>query len=237
MFTILAIDALEYTKVLEYDTPHLLQTYYGKTDLTEFSEPRTMVLWSSFMTGKNREKEILAKGDAEMWNTRTPLEETFFNDFKDPRIIDLPGYSYDLDQHAAERKLLKSFFETDDEALKSSIKKGYNSHAFEHHRKVKEEFLSALEGDHELVLGYFSIADVIGHLNFGNKTMMKMIYKDLDEIASRIKTPYLVLSDHGMTPIGMFGDHSNYGFWSTGSKDLGTPRITDLANLVNELSV
>jgi hypothetical protein len=84
-------------------------------------------------------------------------------------------------------------------------------------------------------VGYFSVADVIGHLNFGNRTLMKMIYKDFDEIAQRIKAETVILSDHGMTGIGYYGDHSNYGFWSTGIKNLGTPKITDFARLITEL--
>ena len=45
----------------------------------------------------------------------------------------------------------------------------------------------------------------------------------------------IVLSDHGMYAIGKFGDHSTYGFWSTNFKDLGTPKITDFAKIVEEL--
>jgi hypothetical protein len=62
--------------------------------------------------------------------------------------------------------------------------------------------------------------------------MMKMIYKDLDEIAGSIERPYIVLSDHGMERLGMFGDHSNYGFWSTDLTDLGNPKITDFAGII-----
>ena len=86
------------------------------------------------------------------------------------------------------------------------------------------------------MLGYFSAADVVGHLNFGNKALMKMIYRDMDEIAAGIDDTLIVLSDHGMERIGMFGDHSDHGFWSTGFKDLGTPRITDFAGIIMEIS-
>jgi hypothetical protein len=48
MIVVLAIDALEYEKVLEYRCMNLMQTHFGKTDISEFSEPRTIVLWSSF---------------------------------------------------------------------------------------------------------------------------------------------------------------------------------------------
>ncbi len=229
---VFAIDALEYTLVEEFNCSNLKQKFYGKTNIKEFSQPRTMVLWSSFMTGKNMEKEILAKGDKEMWNTRIELKDTFFSRFKDPKIIDLPGFNYVREQHEQERVLLKNYFDVKTDEEKNKIRAAYNNLAFEHHRRVKKEFSEALNGNHDLVLGYFSVADVVGHLNFGNRTMMKMIYKDLDEIAGTIEDSFIVLSDHGMEKIGIFGDHSNYGFWSTDFKDMGSPRITDFAAMI-----
>jgi len=160
------------------------------------------------------------------------MQDTFFNRFKNPKIIDLPGFTYVREQHEQERILLKNYFDVKTDEEKNKIRTAYNNLAFEHHRKVKKEFSDALKADHDFVLGYFSIADVIGHLNFGNRTMMKMIYKDLDEIAGNIEDSYIVLSDHGMEKIGIFGDHSNYGFWSTDFKDLGNLRITDFAGII-----
>lgn len=229
---LLAIDALEYSLVEEFDCSNLKQKFYGKTDIKEFSEPRTMVLWSSFITGKNMEKEILAKGDKEMWNTRLDMKDTFFREFKNPKIIDLPGFNYIIEQHEQERILLKKYFDAKTEEEKTQVKKSYNNIAFEHHRKIKQEFSDALKGNYDFVLGYFSVADVIGHLNFGNRTMMRMVYKDLDEIAGNIEDRFMVLSDHGMEKLGIFGDHSNYGFWSTDFNDLGNPKITDFAEII-----
>ena len=229
---LLAIDALEYSLVEEFNCSNLKQKFYGKTDIKEFSEPRTMVLWSSFITGKNMEKEILAKGDKEMWNTRLDMKDTFFREFKNPKIIDLPGFNYIIEQHEQERILLKKYFDAKTEEEKTQVKKSYNNIAFEHHRKIKQEFIDALKGNYDFVLGYFSVADVIGHLNFGNRTMMRMIYKDLDEIAGNIEDRFIVLSDHGMEKLGIFGDHSNYGFWSTDFNDLGNPKITDFAEII-----
>ncbi len=241
MTVVFAIDALEYKKVEDFDCKNLKQTTYGKTDISEFDQPRTMVLWSSFMTGENKEDEILAKGDKEMWNTKFSIEDTFFSSFGDPKIIDLPGFSYDREQHEKERELLKKFFEeTNDKDQKKEIRKEYNQHGLKHHRKIKEEFLESLEADHDFLLGYFSAADVVGHLNFGNNTLMKMIYEDLDDIALEIKKirddHILVLSDHGMKGVGMFGDHSDYGFWSFNSKcELETPKLTDFADFLKKL--
>jgi hypothetical protein len=232
MITVLAIDALEYTLVEEFNCKNLKQKFYGKTNISEFSEPRTMVLWSSFMTGKNMEKEILSKGDKEMWNIEIDIKDTFFNIFKNPKIIDLPGFNYDRGQHYKERQLLKKFFDTKNENKRRDIRSEYNDFSFRHHKKIKQEFSNALNGKYDFVLGYFSVADVIGHLNFGNKTMMKIIYEDFDDIAKNVKNNYIVLSDHGMENIGMFGDHSRYGFWSTSFKDLGNPKITDLYKII-----
>ncbi len=231
---VLAIDGLEYDLVEKFDCKNLKQRFYGKTDISEFSEPRTPVLWCSFITGKNKEKEILALGNKEMWNVKIELDKTFFSAFSKAKIIDLPGYNYDKEQHDRERELLKKFFGAEIEEEKQIIKKEYNEHAFKHHKKIKEEFLVALDGDYDFVLGYFSVADVLGHLNFGDSFTMKMIYKELDEIAGRIKDKLIVLSDHGMEAVGQFGDHSKYGFWSTNFKDLGKPRIVDFFNIVKE---
>jgi hypothetical protein len=189
------------------------------------------------MTGNNKEKEILALGDKEMWNARMPHKQTFFSKFKNPKIIDLPGYSYELEQHAKERELLKRFFNSNNLDEKEVIKKEYNQLALEHHKKIKKEFEEALLHDYDLVVGYFSAADVLGHLNFGNKFLMKMIYKDFDELAGKIKADKLiVLSDHGMKSIGQFGDHSEYGFWSANFKTgLKNPRITEFYKAITSL--
>ncbi len=53
MIVILGIDGLEYEYVKKFNVKNLMQESFGKTNISEFSEPRTMVLWSSFLTGKN----------------------------------------------------------------------------------------------------------------------------------------------------------------------------------------
>lgn len=232
MITILAIDALEFDLVEEFNLAHIKQNYHGKTNISVFSEPRTMVLWSSFMTGKNMESEVLAKGDKEMWNIQIDHKDTFFSNFENPCIIDLPGYNYDLKQHNKERNLLKTYFDAIDEE-KDNIRKKYNNLAFEHHRNVKKKFIDCLNKDYDFLLGYFSIIDVIGHLNFGNRMMMKMLYTEFDEITSKLTGDLIVISDHGMKAIGQFGDHSEYGFWSSNVLEFGTPKITDFASIIS----
>ncbi len=92
-----------------------------------------------------------------------------------------------------------------------------------------------LKEEHDFVLGYFSVIDVIGHLNFGDTDLMRKLYKEMDELAGELRKKdckLIILSDHGMKALGMFGDHGEYGFWSTNFKDLGKPKITDFRELI-----
>lgn len=123
MIVIVAIDALELDLVERFACENLMQESHGKTDISEFSQPRTIVLWSSFLTGKNKEKEVLALGNKEMWNVKWDREETFLRFFKKPRAIDLPSFSYDLEMHENEREMLKEFFELKDAGKKEGVRK------------------------------------------------------------------------------------------------------------------
>lgn len=46
----------------------------------------------------------------------------------------------------------------------------------------------------------------------------------------------MIVSDHGMKPVGRFGDHTSYGFWSF-NKDmkLGKSRITDFFEIMTKM--
>jgi len=191
-----------------------------------------MVLWTSFLTGRNCEEEVLAAGNEEMWDIQVNQKDTFFSGEAAVLVLDLPGYSYDSNVHAKSRALLKNFFSTESAAQREEWKKEYLHDAFAHHQVVKEMFISALSRPCDLVIGYFSILDVVGHVSFGNSALMKMLYHEIDEIASLIHVPYLVLSDHGMKALGCYGDHSSYGFWSSDTVDLGFPRLTDFSSLM-----
>jgi len=51
MLTILGIDGLEYDLVVKFGCKSLMQESFGMTDLSAFKEPRTVVIWSSFLSG------------------------------------------------------------------------------------------------------------------------------------------------------------------------------------------
>ncbi len=112
----------------------------------------------------------------------------------------------------------------------------YDKVAFEIHNWQKDLFFRALKEKNNIVMGYFSLADVIGHLSFGKKTKMRVIYMELDEIAQKAMKyadKMLIISDHGMQPIGRFGDHAKYGFWSFSEEtEWINPRITEFKGLI-----
>ncbi len=229
MNVILGIDGLEYEYVTKFGLKNLMQTTYGKTDISDFEEPRTIVIWSSFLSGINREAEILALGNDKMWDFKQDVKDTFFNE-KSYQAFDIPGFNSNLEQHKKERQGMKDFFD------KKITVEEFDEIVYAHYRKIKEKYLEALEGDYDLVMGYFGAGDVIGHLSFGVESKMKIIYKEFDDIAKRtqeVADKLLIISDHGMQAIGRFGDHSTYGFWSLNYEtDMKNPKITDFNKII-----
>jgi hypothetical protein len=231
MAIILGIDGLEYGYVKEFECKGLMQGNFGKTDISEYEEPRTIVLWSSFLAGKNLEREIVAMGNEKMWDFRLKAEETFFKHFESFKAVDVPGYNYRREHHVRERTMLKKFF--GDEI---SVEE-FDKPMLEYHKKIKEMFLEDLEKDFGLLFYYFNAIDVIGHVSFGLKSKMRALYKDLDGLAAKAAEkgePLLIVSDHGMKPVGRYGDHeAKYGFWSNNlGAELGEPKITELPKFI-----
>jgi fructose/tagatose bisphosphate aldolase len=231
MIAILGYDGLEYDFVTQNNYTKLLQTSYGRTDLGGFELPQTPIIWASFMAGKNM-KDAFQDKDS-LWTFRLKDEDTFLSNFANPISFDVPGYNFIKERHEEERADLKAFFEDKSITIEEYDKKG-----FAHHELIKGKFLSALEsGEHDIVMGYFGIADVLGHLSFGMKIKMKLIYDDLgklvEEVQTRYNCPILVISDHGMESVGRFGDHSDHGFWSVNfDLELDNPKPTDFAEII-----
>ena len=185
---ILALDALDQEQVKKYNCKYLLQKEYGKTDLSDFKQARTVVLWASFLTGKNMEPQIPLKTQ---WEFKVNPEQTFLKFFEEYETIDVPAFSH-KPSHIEERKLLKGYFEE-----KATIDE-YDNLVWKIHEENKREFFNSV-GKFDLLLGYFNLADSIGHLSFGIPKKMAKVYKELDQLAQTLidtEDSVLIISDH-----------------------------------------
>ena len=213
MIVILGLDGLDYDSVVNYDCRNLMQASYGQTDLSAYAELKTVVLWSSFLAQRNIESEVAR--DSTIWSWKLPVERTFFSDFKAWKAMDVPGFTYDESMHQKEKDKLKDYFD------KKCPIEDYDRIVFEHHKKNKDIFLNNLTEKCDIQMGYFALSDAIGHLSFGIKSKMRIVYEELDALAGEAAKFHtegmLILSDHGMKSVGRFGDHSPNGFWSFSS--------------------
>ena len=228
---ILALDALDSHCVQKFDCKNLMQKEYGQTSLKGFSQERTVVLWASFLTGRNMEKAIPIKTQ---WEFKLKPKDTFLSFFKNYLALDMPAFSLKQENHRRERDLLKRYF--DDEA---SIEE-YDDVVWKNHEENKRENFSYL-GKFELLIGYFNLADAIGHLSFGVPQKMEVVYRELDSLAKDVKSSVddriLIVSDHGMKAIGRYGDHTKNGFYSLNWRlGLNMPRITQFYSVIRRLS-
>ncbi len=222
---ILGLDALDLQQVQRFNCSHLLQKEYGKTDLSDFKQARTVVLWGSFLTGKNLENQIPLKTQ---WQYKLNPEETFLRFFDKSITIDVPTISH-KHSHVKERELLKGYFQE-----KSTIEE-FDDIVWKIHEENKRDFLAAI-GKYDLVMGYFNLADSIGHLSFGITEKMEKVYRELDQLAETIEDTddlVLIVSDHGMKAVGRYGDHNRNGFYSFNQTvGLNMPKITSFHDLI-----
>jgi len=223
---ILALDALDQNLVQDFKCKNLMQKEYGQTDISDFKEARTIVLWASFLTGKNMEARIPLKTQ---WEFKLDTEEAFLKFCNSHKAIDVPSFSFKQQNHAEERKLLKKYFDD-----KATIEE-YDAVVWKFHEENKKEFFDSI-GKFDLVMGYFNLADAIGHLSFGFSEKMRVVYYELEKLAKEVKDSddfILVISDHGMKAIGRYGDHTKNGYYSSNRKlGLNLPKITDFYNIM-----
>lgn len=215
---VIALDGLEHDLVVKFKLRNLMQVEYGKTNLSLIKKhsryPCTVDIWSTFLAGRFKHK------------INSP-SETFLKYFKSYCVIGLPGFMKGLSrQH---RKLVDNLAKVLEHKL---------SYA-EYEKMVKIDALRrmfstfrAFKLSPEILITYFPIADLLGHLYFDREEKMREIYRFIDRVVSKIKlnTTVLIISDHGMVPWygKKKGEHSWHGFWSTNRKlGLNNPKIED----------
>ncbi len=230
---ILALDALDFNNVLRYKCKYLKQTEHGQIDVSDFQLLRTVVLWASFLSGKNMEEEV-PLDKVTQWRFKLEPEKTFLPFFETYKAIDVPAFSFKQSNHSKERIFMRKCF--DDEVSVED----FDSVVWRNHEENKKDFFTSLSR-HDLVMGYFDLADAIGHLSHGVPKKMKEVYGELEKIAKEVRSSFddfiLIASDHGMRTIGRYGEHSWNGFYSVNYKiRFGLPKITDFYDLIEKVA-
>lgn len=94
------------------------------------------------------------------------------------------------------------------------------------------------ETEWKRLMAQFHITDAIGHLYRGNLAKMFKYYTQMDKFVKEVKRGvddvfFIIISDHGMKPIGRFGDHSDRGFYSCNQElGLNNSKITDFFDVI-----
>lgn len=228
---ILGLDALDKKMVEKFNCKNLKQVEYGETDISEFELERTVVLWASFLTGKNMEKKIPVKGQ---WKFKLKENETFFKFFNSFKTIDVPAFSLKQENHKVEHEHLAGYFKN------TNTVEDYDDIVWENHKENKKDLFEFLKNHtNDIIMVYFDLADAVGHLSFSDTEKMRKVYNELDEIVKKVKPlakdgeTILIISDHGMKAVGKFGDHTKNGFYSCNQKlNLKNPRITDFFDII-----
>lgn len=154
--------------------------------------------------------------------------DTIFKHFDDPYVSDVPAFNHSPVDRPELDEVVKG--KVDTEEFVNSVMQGF--------RDRKKALLGALDS-HDFLMPYFDCADLIGHVAFGDKSLMKRVYTELDTLTREVQEQFdgwvLVVSDHGMESLGRFGDHSNvmYGFYSSNrALGLNQPKISEFYNLI-----
>jgi len=261
---ILALDGLEYDLVIRWRLRNLMQVRYGvfKSDISpHFKKPHTPMLWASFITGKDPKEH----GVDEWWRWNPLLEkirwlppfkwikgkrrlleklgikpkpslktlniETIFDIVKPSIAIDVPTWSMDVSKRF---RMIESIMKKNVDALIENV--------WKRHREKVEELYNSLDKEWRLLMVWFDIADILGHVCISMcRPQLLKCYLELDRLVKNLRdrldsdTFILVVSDHGMKPMpDGTGDHSEYGFWSI-NRDyswFNPQRITDFYHLI-----
>jgi len=274
---ILALDALEYELVEEFNLENIKQLEYGKIDISNFKDLATPVIWASFISGLPPEEHGLDIKAIPHWRSsvidklrqlsikigldrikgkgrlleligfehrpfyeemitdfRISQTETFFDIIPNAKALSVPPYQEWIDPKT--QLFLR-------QAIDNEEKLG----AFEEHvlqifeRKRKKGLKTIKEGDWNLFMTHFMLTDLLGHIYAGNKTKMFGVYIKAEQLVEEVKeligdeTLLLIVSDHGMKPIGKgtFGEHSDHGFYSSNFPlSLEKPKMTDFFPLI-----
>ena len=251
---ILAFDALEASLVEKWRLKYLLQEYHGVYEAPKspkYGKPHTPNAWTSFITGLppevhgvddwwsfGRVLDWLRKHPPLSWikGKRVLLRKLGIN--IKPKVVGntalfVPAWNEPTEPREEYAIALEKGLE---ELIKT---------VWKWHKIRKEELFKHLDGEWKLLMAWFDIADMFGHVCWYRcRNELFKAYLDLNSIAKKVRekvgddTAVLIVSDHGMkgTRDGITGDHSPYGFWSLNVEPPLMPKkITDFKPMIHKL--
>lgn len=138
--------------------------------------------------------------------------QTIFDKIKNSKAISVPTWNEDHLYQKIRAELVRSIGNLQKmRSLEEILIKDWG--------KKEENLREEIKKSYDLIFCYFIILDAIGHMYRGNLEQMKKYYKLFDDFISRLKKDFkgklMIISDHGMVPIGKYGDHSKYMFFSS----------------------
>lgn len=159
------------------------------------------------------------------------VDETILDVSERPRCVNVPTVN---------QKNLQINYTLKDVIEDKISEEEFESMVWENFKENKQEFLESLKIS-DFVMAWFKPTDLLGHLYRTNLEKMSDVYKKMDKLTKEVNETFegwvLVLGDHGMEPLGDYGDHTNvkYGFYSSNQElGLNNPKITDFYSLITE---
>lgn len=165
--------------------------------------------------------------------------KTIFDYAEHPIAFSVPSYNEEPSASAFHKTdLLKGYY--DGKVTGEEVKKRVWS-SFERRKRNLTETLDRDKKWDLLMFYEHGATDLLGHIFRGNLTEMWEIYVQMDLFLKEVKekigdeTFTLVVSDHGMKPVGRYGVHSSYAFYSSNIPlNLNFPKITDFKDIILE---
>lgn len=161
-------------------------------------------------------------------NIREINVKTLLDFFDSPKCVNVPTFN---------QKHWRINYSLRDVIQKKISESEYESLVWKHFEENKKDLMDSL--DNNFILAWFKPPDLLGHIYRPNLDKMLEIYSRMDQLTKEVREAFdgwiLVIGDHGMEPLGRFGDHSNldYGYYSSNIElGLNNPKITDFYEII-----
>lgn len=261
---------LKHIKQVEYGKVDIPTECYKKS----LEVPYTPVVWASFLTGELPSRHGITELNRKRWENsklewlrenvyvktglykllkeRVPLYKLFMalgfkkrpslrDDYRVPTIFDqrdgVTIYVPTIDPEWDIRLPYKKEIESTLHKLKEL--------EWNRFREIRERTLNSISYKWEILMSYNRLADIWGHIAFGDSDAMQKIYRALNSFVGEVKDRVdksifiLVVSDHGMealegTKYG--GKHSDHAFYSSNIPlKLENPNIIDFYSIITRI--